>query len=289
MWVSWGTGSLPTILLKMWSRGKKTWTSLNSILWFWRSQEDMRSFSVFISLRAFETLILSSTRMEHVGNAGSLMLMSDKNDQVEKPSMTVSTLSRLLKHHETAKPELPDGAHYTSWSVWREQDSHSSELYFHWASAESHLKGGIEKRTSSFLPRETSKAFCSSFKSAIWFDSCFTSAACFSFSFFISVRCQSIKLSLHLLSSDITFVWKENILKITHFFFKTTLKIKLKINIKKSRSKQELLKELLKEKNPSILINDVIKLNSHGSPWFIHHPKGTSFPMYATLYEILRH
>lgn len=77
----------------------------------------MRSFSVFISLRAFETLILSSTRMEHVGNAGSLMLMSDKKDQVEKPSMTVSTLSRLLKHHETAKPELPDGAHYTSWSV----------------------------------------------------------------------------------------------------------------------------------------------------------------------------
>lgn len=72
---------------------------------------------MFISLRAFEMLILSSTRMENVGNAGSLMLMSDKNDQVEKPSMSVSTLSRLLKHHETPKPELPDGAHYTSRSV----------------------------------------------------------------------------------------------------------------------------------------------------------------------------
>lgn len=72
----------------------------------------MKSFSVFISLRAFEMLILSSTRMENVGNAGSLILMRYKNDQVEKPSMSVSTFSRFLKHHKTPKPELPDGAHY---------------------------------------------------------------------------------------------------------------------------------------------------------------------------------
>lgn len=52
---------------------------------------------MFISLRAFEMLILSSTRIENVGNAGSLKLMSYKNDQVEKPSMSVYIEQALKK------------------------------------------------------------------------------------------------------------------------------------------------------------------------------------------------
>lgn len=80
------------------------------------------------------------------------------------------------------------------------------------------------------------------------------------------------------------FVWRENILKISYLFFQIILKIKLNINIKKDQVKTRAIK-----KNHNTLINDVCKFSSHGSSQFIHHTKGTSFPFYVTLYEILWH
>lgn len=152
-------------------------------------------------------------------------------------------------------------------------------------SAESHSRGGREKRTSSFLPMEISKAFCSSFRSEIWFDSCFTTTACFSFSFFISIRCQSIKFSLHLLSSDKTFVWKEDTAKIRNLFFQTTVKTKLKIrNIKRIRSTRGLLKE--SPHTNKRCLQWLSYSNRYGS---FTIPEDLVFsPFYVTLYEITK-
>jgi hypothetical protein len=137
----------------------------------------------------------------------------------------MSTLSGLLKHQEMPEPEgkvnqtpttlvstrnKPGAVHtrteFLSLCLIGAYNLSCQSCISTGTSAESHSRGGREKRTSSFLPMEISKAFCSSFRSEIWFDSCFTTTACFSFSFFISIRCQSIKFSLHLLSSDKTFV-----------------------------------------------------------------------------------